>query len=294
MKKVGLVLKPKLTQAKSLVHEIHTWLKTQGIPLVMDPRTAALCRDFGITDFEELPDLKSVPAQCSHVVTIGGDGTLIGVARLVTSDKPIMVGVNFGTLGYLAEVSTTQIVSMLELLKAEQAQTATRNMIAVKLKNDQKKTVFETQALNDVVIKGGTENLLNLDVTVDGAPLARIRADGLILSTPTGSTAYSLAAGGSIVHPDLSVTLLTPICPHSLTVRPLILPSQSVIRVSASDSAGTVTMIVDGQERMPLPGSQIVEVTASQTSVRLAHVEGLSYFDLLTAKINWGIPNRAQ
>jgi NAD+ kinase len=130
-------------------------------------------------------------------------------------------------------------------------------------------------------------------VTIDGAPLARIRADGLILSTPTGSTAYSLAAGGSIVHPDLSVILLTPICPHSLTVRPLILPGNSVIRVSASDSSGTVMMIVDGQERMPLPSNQIVEVTESKTVVRLAHVEGLSYFDLLTAKINWGIPNRA-
>ena len=148
MKNVGLVLKPKLIEAKALVLDIAAWLQKNNIPLIVESRTAALCKEFGIVGFEEVSELREVPASCTHVISVGGDGTLIGVARLVNSDETIMIGVNFGTLGYLAEVSTNKLFLMLDQLKNGTAQTATRSMLSAKLLGDQKKSIFKTQALN--------------------------------------------------------------------------------------------------------------------------------------------------
>ena len=271
-----------------MVKDLFAWSQQHAITVHVDTHSAELCKEYGLSNFVTRDSLQSIAAECSPIVSIGGDGTLIGIARLVRTTDTILVGINFGTLGYLAEIRPDQMIEILDRVHAETIKTATRRMLSVQLPD-----LSHTTALNDVVIKGTKENLLNLDVTVDGLPLARVRADGLILSTPTGSTAYSLAAGGSIVHPDVRVTLLTPICPHSLTVRPLILPAASRIRVSAADSDGPVLVTVDGQQRAMMNQSEVVEVTEFETPIKLVKSPGRSYFDVLTTKINWGIPNRA-
>ena len=290
---LGIVLRPNLLSAANLVKDIFDWCRSNNIQVAIETHSADLCREFGMKDFIECTSLAEVTERCSLVVTIGGDGTLIGAARFVSSPDTIMVGVNFGTLGYLAEIQVNEVIGVLNLVRQNEMQTATRSMLAATVIDGKGGSLLKSNALNDVVVKGTKENLLNLDVTIDGSPIARIRADGLILSTPTGSTAYSLAAGGSIVHPEVPVILLTPICPHSLTVRPLILPSRSVIRVAAVDSNGDVIVTIDGQERQPLDSGSVVEVRQSNMTVQLAKSQRRSYFDILTAKINWGIPNRA-
>jgi NAD+ kinase len=228
----------------------------------------------------------------STIVTLGGDGTLIGVARYVKGASPLFVGVNFGNLGFLTEVRPDELTDVLERVLASNVSSAERTLLQVRVERDGA-VFFESQAVNDVVVqKGATSPLPDLDLTVNDNAVARIRADGIIFATPTGSTAYSLAAGGSIAHPSVSVILVTPVCPHSLTNRPLILPSSARISVELPKFHEEVLVTVDGQVSKALRPGDIIRVVQAKQSVRFVISEDKSYFDILRTKLNWGVPNQ--
>jgi NAD+ kinase len=226
------------------------------------------------------------------IITLGGDGTLIGVARYVEGKSPVFVGVNFGNLGFLTEIRPDELMSVLDDVVKGGVKCAERLLIDVQV-HRKGVIVFESRAVNDVVVqKGARSRLPQLDLAVNGHDVARIRPDGIILSTPTGSTAYSLAAGGSIAHPSLSVILVTPICPHSLTNRPLILPGSAMVEVELPRFDDEVIVTVDGQVSAPLESGDIVKVSQAKQTVKFVVSREKSYFDILRTKLNWGVPNR--
>lgn len=287
MATIGLIVRDQVPQAVVLACEVIDWAIGAGHSILLDAHVGSLVkRKVPLAPAHELA-VSSDP-----IVTLGGDGTLLGIARFVGQPSPSVVGVNFGNLGFLTEIAPSEVISTLEAYFDGRTRSAVRSMITASVTRNNE-VVFENQALNDVVIqKGSTDPLIELDIHVDGEPVVTARADGIILSTPTGSTAYSLAAGGSIAFPTLSVTLLTPICPHSLTVRPLLLPMDSRISIRVPSSAGNVFLSVDGQVSTGLQHGDEVTVVRSPHTVRLVRSSSRSYFEILRAKLNWGIGNR--
>lgn len=284
---IGLVIRPGNEKVIEKAHEVLAWCQQRNLTVLPEAQTAPLLGLAGPSyEAEELVE------KADPILTLGGDGTLIGVARYVRGRSPIFVGVNFGNLGFLTEVSPDEVCQVLEDALARTVACAERVLLHVQVIRDGK-VYFESQAVNDVVVqKGATAPLPDLDLLVDEQSVARIRADGIIFATPTGSTAYSLAAGGSIAHPSLSVILVTPVCPHSLTNRPIILPGDAAIEVNIPSVQEEVLVTVDGQvsERLQ-PGDSIKVVQAKQT-VKFVLSPKKGYFDILRTKLNWGAPNQ--
>lgn len=288
MAKIGIVVKAKVRAAKSLANEIVKWAKNNGHDVIIEDGASA--------DLDG--DLPHVPArelvkQADPIVTLGGDGTLIGVARYVTTkSSPLIIGVNFGTLGFLTEITPPEVMDVLKEALSGRIKLGERRLLFCEIIRGGE-TVYTGQAVNDVVVqKGARDRLLDFDLSVNSEEVMHLRADGLIASTPAGSTAYSLAAGGSIVHPSLSVVLITPICPHSLTLRPLILPMDSVVEISMPSFSGNVFVSIDGQEHTDLKEGDIVRLSRAKSVVRFAHAPSRSYFEILRTKLNWGIANK--
>lgn len=286
---IGIVTRANSERAAAVSEELIVWCRSHGyIPLV-DVTTAKTLRlgEDGISAEEIL-------RRADPVVTLGGDGTLIGVARYVIGRSPVMVGVNFGNLGFLTEVPPKGLFSALEEVLSGNAVIEERALITAEVIR-KGETVFMSQAVNDVVVqKGARSKLLDFDFAVDGEGVARVRSDGLIVATPTGSTAYSLAAGGSIAHPSLSVVLVTPICPHSLTNRPLILPAASTITIEIPQFDDEIWVTIDGQVSQSLQTEDTVRVRQAQQTVKFVRSKDKGYFDILRTKLNWGAPNRSE
>lgn len=288
MAKIGIVVKAKVRAAKTLANEIVTWAKANGHEILVE--------EGGYAELDgQLPHVpaRELVRQADPIITLGGDGTLIGVARHVTTkSSPLILGVNFGTLGFLTEISPSEVLSVLkEALHGKIRLGERRLLLGEVVRNNE--VVYSSQAVNDVVVQKGTrERLLNIEVTVNSEPVMHVRADGLIAATPAGSTAYSLAAGGSIVHPSLSAILITPICAHSLTLRPLVLPMDSTIEVRIPTFTGRVFVSIDGQEHADLLEGDVVRISRAKSIVRFAHAPSRSYFEILRTKLNWGIANK--
>jgi NAD+ kinase len=286
-KRVGLVIRPGNQKIVSCAEQLLAWCAARNIPVDADKQTAHILQltEPGFSA-RELVD------RADPIVTLGGDGTLIGVARYVKGSSPVFVGVNFGNLGFLTEVPPADLIQALDDALNGKVSCAERVLLHVVVEREGT-SVFESQAVNDVVVqKGARSPLPELDLAVNGHDVARIRADGVIFATPTGSTAYSLAAGGSIAHPALSVILVTPICPHSLTNRPLILPGSARIELDLPRFHDEVLVTIDGQVSEPLKPGDIVKVSQAKQTVRFVISEDKSYFDILRTKLNWGVPNR--
>lgn len=293
IKNLGLVIKPGIEDAATLGASVVEWAKTKGWTVCGDPQTEQLLANDKIAREVSPVWLEDLAARSDIVVALGGDGTLIGIARYVTAKPCLMVGVNFGTLGFLTEIRPEELLVTLEKVVSGAAIIGERSMLDCRVRRSGK-DAFVSQALNDLVIHKGTKDrLLDIDILVDAHPLARVRADGLIVATPTGSTAYSLAAGGSIVHPEIPVTLITPICPHSLTIRPLIVRSDSKVEIRFPPYDGEIVATVDGQVSHMLEGGDTVLISQATNKVSFVRSPSRTYFDVLTAKLNWGIPNRA-
>lgn len=295
MTTLGLVVRPGVPGAKQLGLEFLKWARARGHSVILEEETAAVLGEgqAGVPSHH-------VAVQADPIVTLGGDGTLIGVARYVTKRSPLLIGVNFGTLGFLTELSPPELLPTMEKLLASNAKpipSGERSMLFCEVWRSVEgtpKCVFSSQAVNDAVVQKGTQDkLIDLDFAVGGEDVMRLRADGLIVSTPTGSTAYSLAAGGSIVHPLLSVVLVTPICPHSLTSRPLVLSLDSVLDISVPAYDGHVFLIIDGQVNVPLYPLDRVRIKRAENIVRFARSPSKSYFEILRRKLNWGVANKA-
>jgi NAD+ kinase len=226
------------------------------------------------------------------IVTLGGDGTLLGVARNIDGYSPTFVGVNFGNLGFLTEIKPEELFPVVEQVLAGTAPVRERSMLLTEVLRGES-IVFSSQAVNDAVImKGARSRLIDLDFYVDNEAVMRLRADGLIVATPTGSTAYSLAAGGSIVSPSLAAVLVTPICPHSLTSRPLVLDLEAELKITVPQYDGRVFLTVDGQVSLELQTGDTVRIRRAKQRLRFVRSLQRSYFSVLRTKLNWGIPNR--
>lgn len=286
-KRIGLVIRSGNTKIIQRAKELLGWCAQRSITVYPEVQTAHLL-EMGVrgSPAEELVKNSEL------IVTLGGDGTLIGVARYVHGVSPIFVGVNFGNLGFLTEVSPSELFTVLEEALAGKVDCAERTLLKVSVEREGT-VFFESQAVNDVIVqKGATSPLPDLDLSVNGQAVARIRADGIIFATPTGSTAYSLAAGGSIAHPAVNVTLVTPVCPHSLTNRPLILPGSAKIEVLLPKFHEEVLVTVDGQVSRALQPGDLIRVSQAQQTVRFVISEHKTYFDILRTKLNWGVPNQ--
>jgi len=289
MARIGLVIRPGIERAKLLAGDVVRWARENSHQCLLEHETALA---LGISEraycHEDMAGLSDV------IVALGGDGTILGVARFAKGRSPVLVGVNFGTLGFLAEIAPQELFATLEEVLSGHAVLASRAMLQAQVIRGGG-SIFTSQALNEVaILKGPRSRLLDIDFGVNGEDVMRLRADGLIIATPTGSTAYSLSAGGSIVYPSLEVVLVTPLCPHSLTMRPLIFKLEAELEASIPHYEGEVYINVDGQVSLPLTAGDRVRVVRSQNTVRFARSPHKSYFEILRRKLNWGIANKGE
>jgi NAD+ kinase len=242
----------------------------------------------------QLADLKcatvatagALAAKVDLLLVFGGDGTMLRVARELAGAQTPILGVKVGGLGFLTAVPSSQLAAALKQIWTGEFLIESRPLIEATGKG-QGKTIAET-ALNDFVIsRGATSRLIELAVTVDAEELTRYRCDGLIVSSPTGSTAYSLAAGGAIVSPDSEVLTITPICPHTLSNRSVIVPMASIVQVTVLSERVDTILTADGQVQTPLTTGDFVQVRRSRMSVRLIRLRGSSFFQTLRQKLHW-------
>ncbi|MDW7643750.1 MAG: NAD(+)/NADH kinase [Desulfuromonadales bacterium] len=282
MKRIGIYIKRKNPTAVQVAREVSAWLAQRGIEVFFEEGLAA---EMG--DAQGYPG-RSIPAMVNLILVLGGDGTLISVARQVGDLKTPILGVNLGSLGFLTEVTLDELYPVLERVIQGDFTVSDRMMMdVVVLRQGQK--VGRFRVLNDVVInKGALARIIDMEASVDDVYLTTFKADGLIISTPTGSTAYNLAAGGPIMSPGLHCLVISPICPHMLTNRPIIVPDESIIRVEVKFQDEDVVFTADGQVGMPLQGGDIVEVRRSKSSTLLVKSPSKDFFQVLRTKLKWG------
>jgi len=222
-------------------------------------------------------------AECGLVVVIGGDGTFLSVAPAAIQHGVPIAGFNLGTIGFLTELSTDSIQVELEKLLSRKTRVSERKVLRVEMEDG------HYLALNDVVTsKGNIARIIQLELKVNHSHIAHIRADGLIISTPTGSTAYSLSAGGPIVNPEVNALVITPICAHSLTLRPLVIPDGLRLTVTREENENEVFVTIDGQKVLPLKAGQAIHVSVDKRRLKMIESPDMNYFRLLAEKLNWG------
>ena len=278
--RVGVVAKVASREAVHTAHELAEWLRRRGLEAALDEATL---RARGVED--ERPF--SVRDAYDLVVVLGGDGTLLSVARTLTPGVPIL-GVNLGNLGFLTEINRGELYPALVQVLEGRYPIEERSLFDVELQRDGGAPV-SYHVLNDAVItKSALARIIELTLRVDGHLIARFRSDGLIISTPTGSTAYNLSAGGPIVNPLLPVAVLTPICPHALSMRPIVVPDAGPIDITLETQREEVYLTLDGQEGTSVGFQDTVRITRSPNSVLLARVGGRSFYHHLRGKLRWG------
>ena len=282
MKKIGIIAKD-IPAAQKATKKLAAWLEARGKKVFIDRETAAAIKMRGYE-----PD--EIPALVEMIIVLGGDGTLLSAARLVAeahTDVPIF-GVNLGSLGFMAEVSIDELYGNLEKAIAGKLVTEERIMLTASVLR-QGKRIAQYRVLNDAVInKGALARMMELRISVNDGHLTTLRADGLIVATPTGSTAYSLSAGGPIVHPTIHCFVLTPICPHTLSNRPIALPDSVVVTICLTSLSEDVSLTLDGQIGFPLEPNDVVAIKKSQFRMKLIKHPTKSYFEILRTKLKWG------
>ena len=282
IQKIGIFSKLKPDISQKVLLELASWLRERNYDILMAPETAGIIGETSPLKQEE------IPAKADLIIVLGGDGTLLSVARLTHPfDVPILA-VNLGSLGFLTEVSLSDMYGTLEqVLKGESI--SERRMLLNACLQRNGKTVQDDFALNDVSINKNSARIVNLEVHVNGQYMTSYRADGLIIATPTGSTAYSLSAGGPIIHPSMNALLLSPICPFTLTNRPIVIPSQSVLQVKLITEE-EVQVTLDGQTGYPMFRNDLLEIKQGPTPVSLIQAKGKNYYQVLRQKLHWGRP----
>lgn len=282
VRKVGIFSKPNAPAAAELVPELLRWLAQRGVEVRLDNETARYAGMLvGL-------DRLHVPEGCDLAVVLGGDGTLLSAARAVGNRAIPLLAVNLGGLGFLTSIPVKDLFPQLEHALAGSQEVTRRRMLRVRLVREGG-IVAEYQALNDVVIaKSAIARIVDLEAWAGNNLICQYKADGLIISTPTGSTAYSLSAGGPIVYPTVNAICLTPICPHMLTNRPLIVPSDMSIRIVSRARDEDAYLTVDGQIGSPLESGDAVECAIADFDVLLIRTPDKTFFEVLRQKLKWG------
>jgi NAD+ kinase len=286
---VGIAAKLRLHEAADLLDTLASWLSARGIEPVFEPDTARLAASGGASYRTATRD--ELPWLVDLVLVLGGDGTLLGMADRIAQaarDVPIL-GVNFGSLGFLTEITLPELYPALESVVGGSAQVDERLMLHCRVVRHNT-PVSEFYALNEVAVtRGSVSRAIDLSVWVDGQFVARFKADGIIVSSPTGSTAYNLAAGGPIVCPTVDAFVLTPIAPHTLTHRPVVLPATSEVRIQPlrESAPQEVHATFDGQVSCPVETDDVVVVSRHAVPLRLVRAATRNYFDVLRRKLRW-------
>jgi NAD+ kinase len=282
MKRVGIVAKTDRADAPGVIASVLDWCAERGVSPILDKDTASLCADRSPA-MALKPEL---PSQVDALLVLGGDGTLLSVARLVGDLKVPILGVHLGGLGFLTPLTVAELFPALEALLRGDLVVEERMMLTARVTR-QGEHLTEYAALNDVVImKSAMSRIISLDVAVGGQFATAYRADGLIVSTPTGSTAYSLSAGGPIVFPTMDAVVLTPICSHTLTNRPIVLPGGVAIDVTLLTDQD-VMLTLDGQVGFALKQSDTVEIRQAVARIRLLRTAQAHFFSVLRTKLRW-------
>ena len=279
MKKVGIVVKAD-AKANEKADELEHWLQAKGVEVIRKKTVAP-----GLKDSRKIP--KSAPPDLFCVFVLGGDGTFLSAVRWIGKSNIPVLGIKFGEVGFLAEVAEESLFSAAEMVLKKEYNLKPRMRLYAQVKREGKIVAHET-VLNDAVInKGALARLARIDTYIDGTYLTTYSADGLIIATPTGSTAYSLAAGGPVIHPEVPGIVMTPICPHTLTNRPLILPDDVSIKIKLEKGSSDMMLTFDGQVGLEINGHDEIQVEKAQQPINIIRIPGLQYFDILKAKLRW-------
>ena len=290
---IGIVARPALDDAGETLRMVETWLTDRGLAAVWSPEAAAWLppgRDRRIVSRDEMP------GEVDLVLVLGGDGTLLAMAdRIAALDRDIpILGVNFGSLGFLTEITRPELLPSLAAVVGGQASHDVRMMLRAVVAPEGATPPSATSrgyiALNDVVFsRPAISRMAELSVWVGDQFVTTVKADGLIVASPTGSTAYNLSAGGPIVHPAMDAILITPIAPHTLSNRPIVIPAERDVRVAAvgSNAGDEIQVTVDGQSGFPLGPGRVVTISRSPRPLRLVRASARSYFEVLRQKLRW-------
>ncbi len=283
IQKLGVVVGPQKPEAAAVVSDLHAWCKARSIAFFAAGEMAA---QLGCAVLGEVES--DLPAELDMLVVLGGDGTMLGAARLVGAQQIPVLGVNFGWLGYLTEFTLGELLPTLDEVLKGGFEVDQRMMLDVCVERGGQ-CIAQHRALNDAVInKSAPARMIELECFVNEQFVNSFRADGMIVATPTGSTAYSLSAGGPIVLPSISAILLTPICPHMLSNRPVVLPGDSAVSLVFKRADEELMLTVDGQIVVNLQLDDRIILRRSQTTFNLILPTNRNYFEVLRTKLKWG------
>ena len=283
MRPVAIISKPQKEELFQLLPDLVHWMKAHELDPILDPVSGTYTQQARIVPRHEMP-----AANPELVIVLGGDGTLLSAARVFAKTETPIVSVNLGSLGFLTEVRLADVYSTLEGWCNNCFTTDSRSMLHSELWRDGD-LFSEHEALNDVVVaKGAIARMGDFSIRIDGQLAAVFRADGLIISTPTGSTAYSLAANGPILVPDVDALVVSPVCPHILTLRPIVVRGDANIVVNIVGVPDQIFLTVDGQEAVLMRVGDELHCCRSQHTVKLVRLGATGFFDVLRAKLKWG------
>jgi NAD+ kinase len=288
VKRIGIVLKPHQPEALQTICELAAWLAERNIELVGGPEIERERIEHATGCSVTEVDSEQLAASVDLMLVLGGDGTMISTARMIGDQEVPVLGVNYGGLGYLAEFRIEELYSALESILAVNYRLDKRVMLSIELLRGET-LVMRNRVLNDVVInKSALARIIEIEVHLNQQFVNSFRADGLIISTPTGSTAYNLSAGGPVIFPSMNAVVITPICPFTLSNRPLVVPDDASIELSLKTVQEDVALTLDGQVGFPLNVEDRVIIRKSRTTFNLIQPSNRNYFDVLRDKLRWG------
>lgn len=281
MQRIGIICKTGRPEPIEILKDFLPWIRGKGYEVFLDKETAEVLNVDGFVRSQ-------IPSLVDLIIVLGGDGTMLSVARLVGSKGIPILGINLGGLGFITEVNRDEITDAVEKVISGSCSMEERIMLSANVYRHSEK-IADFVVLNDVVInKGALARIIDLETSVNKSYLTTFRADGLIISTPTGSTAYSLSAGGPILYPTLNSIILTPICPHTLTNRPIVLPDNFIINVELISESEDVFLTLDGQVGFSMRKNDVVEVKKSEFTTKLLIPCERDYFEVIRTKLKWG------
>jgi len=288
IRRVGVLVKPHQPEAVKTICRLLEYLTARNITLVASPRAERERIEAETGCALEVLDYDELAASVDLIIVLGGDGTMIAAARLLDNRDVPVIGINFGSLGYLTEVRVEEMLAALDAALAGTYRLERRMMLAAELFRGAD-SLLRNRVLNDVVIsKSALARIIEIETRLDGQFVNCFRADGLIVSTPTGSTAYNLSAGGPIIYPSMAAVVITPICPHTLSNRPLVVPDDAEIELVLKTGKEEVALTLDGQVGYPMELDDRVLIKKSRTTFNLMQPLNRNYFEVLRGKLRWG------
>jgi len=282
-KTIGIISRPRRSNLAEVVPPLLRWLEERGVRTVLDPETAGSLKSDGLGKTRH-----QVAEESDLLLVLGGDGTLLAAAREAALRGVPILPVNMGSLGFLTSFTVDELYPALEATLAGESTINERVLLLVERVN-RGNILTKQRVLNDCVVHKGTmARMIELELYVDDGFVCRYRADGLIVATPTGSTAYSMSAGGPIVHPMVESILITPICPHTLSDRPVVIHDTSKIELRVAESSESVFLTLDGQTGVPMQVGDRVRITRAEERLKLIQPPNKTYFEILRSKLKWG------